>query len=440
MWHFFACLQSHGRQSMTKPIIEVADLGKRYRLGVFGVRTLREDVARLVQRLTAREQGEDQTNGYCWAVRNLSFEVQPGETLGFIGGNGAGKSTLLKILARITEPTEGCARIRGRVAALLEVGSGFHSELTGRENIFLNAAILGMTRAETKLRIDDIIEFSGVERYIDTPVKRYSSGMRVRLAFAVAAFLEPDILIADEVLAVGDATFQKKSLGRMKEVAHQGRTVLFVSHDLAAVQNLCDRVIVLRNGRFVTSGPPAEAISHYLQSLQHDGATDTSPFRTPEEGPHLVSFSVSQGPGSVENLLMSGKPAHLVFTIGSATPDMTCALEFYSESGVLVSRTKTEQIPFDNLTGDVQLKCVMEELLLTPGRYRLAFHLWLPGRGQQSIENLITFEVKMGDIGYHRLWSQRGCGYVHLPQTWSCEPCTASAESAGLVSDSVTVA
>jgi lipopolysaccharide transport system ATP-binding protein len=424
---------------MNKPIIEVTNLGKRYRLGVIGAQTLREDVGRFIRRATGREQGEDQLKGYCWALRNLSFEVRPGETIGFIGGNGAGKSTLLKILARITEPTEGCARIRGRVAALLEVGSGFHNELTGRENIFLNAAILGMTRAETRLRIDDIIEFSGVERYIDTPVKRYSSGMRVRLAFAVAAFLEPDILIADEVLAVGDATFQKKSLGRMKEVAHQGRTVLFVSHDLAAVQNLCDRVVVLRNGLFVTSGPPGKAISQYLQSLQIEETPDPSRIRTRQEGPHLISFSLSQGPGTVEGLLMTGKPAYMVFNIALATPSVTCALEFFSETGVLVSRTKTERIPFDNLIGDVQLKCVMEELLLTPGRYRLAFHLWLPDRGQESINNLVTFEVKTGDIGYHHLWNQSGCGYVHLPQTWSCEPFAGSRESNSLVSESITV-
>lgn len=202
-----------------------------------------------------------------WALKDVSFEVKQGEVIGIIGRNGAGKSTLLKILSRITEPTHGCVRLKGRVASLLEVGTGFHPELTGRENIFLNGAILGMTKAEIKRKFDEIVAFSGVEKFLDTPVKRYSSGMYVRLAFAVAAHLEPEILIVDEVLAVGDAEFQKKCLGKMRDVATGGRTVLFVSHNIAAVESLCSRAILLGNGRLGCIGSTAAVIRHYKSTL-----------------------------------------------------------------------------------------------------------------------------------------------------------------------------
>ncbi len=421
---------------MGKPIIEVQNLGKQYRLGILGARTLREDAGRLVRGLLhPGDRAHGERKGFSWALRHITFDIQPGEVVGFIGGNGAGKSTLLKLLARITEPSEGHARIRGRVAALLEVGSGFHNELTGRENIFLNAAILGMSRADTRKRLDEIIDFSGVEKYIDTPVKRYSSGMRVRLAFAVAAFLEPDILIADEVLAVGDATFQKKSLGKMNDVAKQGRTVLFVSHDLAAVQNLCKRVIVLKKGRFLAEGPPGEAIRHYLAGIESGTELSALEASAPKSGPALTGFSISQGHQTADNLLTSGKPAVFAFDVRNADPRMICGLEIYSDSGILVSRTKTERVPFENLEGDVRLVCAMDELLLTPGRYRVAFLILMGSTVQQFIEHLTIVEVKQGDIGYHRLWSQQGCGFVHLPQTWSCEPVEGASPS--LVGDVV---
>src|SRR5205814_4710068 len=199
-----------------------------------------------------------------WAVRNASFDVNHGEVLGLVGRNGAGKSTLLKILSRITEPTEGRAVVRGRVGSLLEVGTGFHPELTGRENIYLNGAILGMQRTEIARRFDEMVAFAGVERFIDTPVKRYSSGMYLRLAFAVAAHLEPEILLVDEVLAVGDAAFQKKCLGRMSEVAREGRTVLFVSHNLPSIEKLCQRVVVIDGGKVMMAGDPVTCIAAYL--------------------------------------------------------------------------------------------------------------------------------------------------------------------------------
>ncbi len=263
---------------MAKTVIRVEKISKKYRLGLIGGHSLREDW----QRLWAKVRGKSdptlpvcisgdvlrECGGQIWALRDVSFEVAEGEVLGVVGGNGAGKSTLLKILTRITAPTSGRALMKGRVGALLEVGTGFHPELTGKENVFLSGAILGMTKAEINKKLEEIVEFSGCERYIDTPVKRYSSGMQVRLAFAVAAHLEPEILLIDEVLAVGDAQFQKKCLGKMGDISRQGRTVLFVSHNMAAVQKLCDRAILIRNGSLVCEGRTAEVIAEYLKNCE----------------------------------------------------------------------------------------------------------------------------------------------------------------------------
>jgi len=249
---------------VSKPIIEVRNLSKRYHLGAIGTTSLREEFHRYWDRLRGVPHPDLQE---FWALRDVSFEVQPGEVVGIIGRNGAGKSTLLKILSRITEPTSGSARLRGRVASLLEVGTGFHPELTGRENVYLNGAILGMTRTEVRKKFDEIVAFAEVEQFIDTPVKRYSSGMYVRLAFAVAAHLEPEILIIDEVLAVGDTGFQKKCIGKIDEVANrQGRTVIFVSHNLAAVKSLCGRALLLKDGRLIMDGRPDPVVRTYLHS------------------------------------------------------------------------------------------------------------------------------------------------------------------------------
>jgi homopolymeric O-antigen transport system ATP-binding protein len=251
---------------MSAIVIETEGLSKRYRLGQLqaGYDTLRDAIAHGANRLLSREHRPAAEE--IWALDDVSFSVEQGEVLGVIGPNGAGKSTLLKILTRITTPTRGSAVIRGRVGSLLEVGTGFHGELTGRENIFLNGAILGMTRREINGKLPDIVEFSGVERFIDTPVKRYSSGMYVRLAFSVAAHLEPEILIVDEVLAVGDAEFQRRCLGRMEELSSHGRTVVFVSHQMQVLARLCDRAILLREGRLVQDGPSEQVVAHYLQA------------------------------------------------------------------------------------------------------------------------------------------------------------------------------
>lgn len=269
---------------MSNIVIRVENLSKQYRLGTVGTGSLAHDVNRIWHRIRGNEDpylkiGEtnDRTqkgrSEYVWALKDINFDVRQGEVLGIIGRNGAGKSTLLKILSRTTTPTTGSVKIKGRIASLLEVGTGFHPELSGRENIFLNGAILGMTKREIKSKFDEIVDFAGVERYIDTPVKRYSSGMYMRLAFGVAAHLEPEILIVDEVLAVGDAEFQKKALGKMKDVSNkEGRTVLFVSHNMVAINTLCRQVLVLENGSNSFIGLTAEGMKKYL----HQNTLDLS--------------------------------------------------------------------------------------------------------------------------------------------------------------------
>ncbi len=258
-------------------VIQVEDVSKQYRLGVVNSKTFKEDVQRKFYKIVRGtdpylEQGSENdrstksTTNFSWSLKDINFEINQGDIVGIVGNNGAGKSTLLKILSRVTTPTSGTVRIKGRVASLLEVGTGFHPELTGKENIFLNGAIMGMSKYEIESKLDEIIEFAGVERYIDTPVKRYSSGMYVRLAFAVAAHLEPEILIVDEVLAVGDIEFQKKCLGKMKDVSSHGRTVIFVSHNIAAIRSFCDKGIYLKNGKIEAQGSMDEVLKIYLES------------------------------------------------------------------------------------------------------------------------------------------------------------------------------
>lgn len=263
---------------MSNTVISIENLSKQYRLGQIGTGSIAHDINRWWHRVLGKEDPyltvgdeNDRTkmgaSEYVWALQDINFQVKQGELLGIIGRNGAGKSTLLKILSKTTSPTKGCVKIKGRVASLLEVGTGFHPELSGRENIFLNGAILGMTTGEIKRKFDEIVDFAGVERYIDTPVKRYSSGMYVRLAFAVAAHLEPEILIVDEVLAVGDAEFQKKCLGKMQDVSSkEGRTVIFVSHNLTAVNTLCETAIYMKNGRVARQGNALDVIELYSRT------------------------------------------------------------------------------------------------------------------------------------------------------------------------------
>ncbi|MFU8773615.1 MAG: ABC transporter ATP-binding protein, partial [Anaerolineales bacterium] len=309
---------------MTDLAIRVENLGKQYRIGVEReqYQTLRDSLAAAITAplrgakslLRSSDGGQSQPSDRIWALRDVSFEVQRGQILGIIGRNGAGKSTLLKILSRVTEPTEGLAEIRGRVGSLLEVGTGFHPELTGRENIYLNGAILGMKRTEIDQKFDEIVGFSEVEKFIDTPVKRYSSGMYLRLAFAVAAHLEPEILVVDEVLAVGDAEFQRKCLGKMTDVAQEGRTVLFVSHNMSAILRLTEETLLLDQGHLVLRAPTAEVVDAYIsENFSKTGErywdadeipAQAAPFRP-------ISFKVCDIYGRVVDTVRSTEPVHL---------------------------------------------------------------------------------------------------------------------------------
>ena len=308
-----------------KPIVKVANLSKQYRLGTIGTGTIRDDVQRWLHRLQGKEDPflkvgdvNDRTSTgsskYVWALKDVNFEVMPGEVLGIIGKNGAGKSTLLKLLARVTGPTTGRIDFDGRIGSLLEVGTGFHPELTGRENIFLNGAILGMRKHEIQAKLEQIIDFSGCERYIDTPVKRYSSGMTVRLGFAVAAHLDPEILIVDEVLAVGDAEFQKKAIGKMQDVSrNEGRTVLFVSHNMATVKNLCTKGIVLEMGGVSFEGSTTEAIDYYFSVHDSKGTAIIEKISTLHPGLSISEIKVNGSPSN--SITISGQGGLLEINI-----------------------------------------------------------------------------------------------------------------------------
>ncbi len=334
---------------MSEIILKIENLSKQYRLGLVGTGTLSHDLNRWWHIVRGKEdpylkvgdvnnRATKGTSDYVWALKDINFEVKQGEVLGIIGKNGAGKSTLLKILSKITSPTTGSIKSRGRVASLLEVGTGFHGEMTGRENIFLNGAILGMTKKEITAKLDEIIDFSGCERYIDTPVKRYSSGMTVRLAFAVAAFLEPDILIIDEVLAVGDAEFQKKAIGKMQEISKgEGRTVLFVSHNMDAVMRLCTKAMLLKDGTILEYGSTAKIIDSYLKSEY--GTTSIKKWEEKLSGndivkilevrAHNTSFEIKENFQITESVGVS-----MVYEVIDGGRKIHAAFNFYNSSGV----------------------------------------------------------------------------------------------------------
>ncbi|MFN3167279.1 MAG: ABC transporter ATP-binding protein [Phycisphaeraceae bacterium] len=365
---------------MTRPAIQADHLSKRYRLGegVSASRTLGERLYGLAgsawSRLCLRPQ--TQTNSQreaFWALRDVSFEAEPGKVLGVIGRNGAGKSTLLKILSRITEPTEGTATLRGRVGSLLEVGTGFHPELTGRENVFLNAAILGMKRREVSAKFDDIVGFAELERFIDTPVKRYSSGMYVRLAFAVAAHLEPEVLLIDEVLAVGDAGFQQRCLGRMSEIAEGGRTVLFVSHDMGAVSRLCDRVMLMDGGKVVCITDPQDAVDQYLRLVSDWRRDPSGVFAGPlAQAVRFHDLTVNGVSNNDPRIVRPDQPIDLrvVGEASRAIPDFRTTFSVYRD-GVRVLTRHDAPVPTDLPAGRFEAHARLPALLLRPGRYTI---------------------------------------------------------------------
>src|SRR6516164_5327201 len=380
-------LRSHCT-TMSDAVITVENLSKRYLLGhrsgeqgAYGY-TLREVIGREARNFVRKAvdvfQGRQVVQGdeveEFWALKNVSFAMQQGEVLGIIGRNGAGKSTLLKILSRITEPTEGRVLVRGRVASLLEVGTGFHPELTGRENIFLNGAILGMTQREIRKKFDEIVAFAGMERFLDTPVKRYSSGMYTRLAFAVAAHMEPEILIVDEVLAVGDAEFQKKCLGKMEEVALGGRTVVFVSHNMAAVKSLTTRGIVLDAGRVVFSGTTEQVIQHYVQLISQSTVPGES--RAWGKGKHTAIRDVrllTKDDRQPTMQYVPGDPLVLEGTIDKyGTPGMSLELFLVDASRTRLGLASTYQFHGRTLPGEkgiYRATINLEPLWLATGNY-----------------------------------------------------------------------
>jgi lipopolysaccharide transport system ATP-binding protein len=367
---------------MAEPVITVSGLGKRYVLAhEQRSDTLRDTLTSGVRGMLRRfTRGRDPTSEEFWALRDVGFSITQGEVVGIVGRNGAGKSTLLKILSRITEPTTGRITLRGRVASLLEVGTGFHPELSGRENIFLNGAILGMSRAEIRRKFDEIVAFAEVERFLDTPVKHYSSGMYVRLAFAVAAHLEPEILIIDEVLAVGDAEFQKKCLGKMRSVArNEGRTVLFVSHNTSAVQALCSRLLVLKAGQLTYSGGVAEGLQQYLdtgsqksgQAVDHQAPADGAPVR-------CLSLTVNGRPGDQLDLADTLAPLAIEMLLEVTAPCRISLESFLSDHFGTKLAVASPGHEGDNTN-------VHD---LAPGRHRLRAQLQLPQllRGHYQLE------------------------------------------------------
>jgi lipopolysaccharide transport system ATP-binding protein len=420
---------------MSNSVISVEGLSKLYEIGIAKQRhdTLRDQLSdgfrSLFQRngKGASKEGVEKT---FWALRDVSFEIKSGDVVGIIGRNGAGKSTLLKILSRITKPTKGRADIHGRVGSLLEVGTGFHPELTGRENIFLNGAILGMKKQEIARKFHDIVAFADINRFIDTPVKRYSSGMYVRLAFAVAAHLEPEVLIVDEVLAVGDFAFQKKCLGRMSEVADRGRTVLFVSHNLAAVENLCNKVILLEGGQVVYSGTPAEVIKAYLNSLS-DGAAlpelaqidlTSAAGRPPNYRQMLTSTELfTDDDVPVSGCVRLGAPLKMSvsFQLDKPTPHLEVTVVFQNNLGqrvMAISSVYQPDPPSADRPGDHTLVCELPSLPLLPGEYHLSIFLDVDGMNVDRVEDAVRIIVVESD--YYGNGKVQYVGHMLVQQRW----------------------
>ncbi len=381
-------------------VIEVENLSKHYRLGSIGATSFLQDFARF-GRSIGLPLKEIKTNNTFTALDDVSFRVEEGEVLGIIGANGAGKSTLLKILSRITEPSSGIAKLSGRVGSLLEVGTGFHGDMTGRENVFLNGTLYGLTRSEIKAQFDSIVEFAEVEKFIDTPVKRYSSGMFVRLAFSVAAHLQPEILIVDEVLAVGDANFQKRCIGKMKDVSQSGRTVLFVSHQMQAVSNLCDRAILLKNGKIHYSGTTDSAISRYLEE-NITSSYQKAGLRTDRTGSGEAKLEEIK---LIENQTNEKKRSWVI------TTQISCREKDYPLNGFLSlvihhdgtrlftisTMWKEQKVPLQN---GMTLKWEIDTSRLTTGQYTLDFMIQL-NPGDQPVDYLLNcLSIDMPDCDY----------------------------------------
>jgi lipopolysaccharide transport system ATP-binding protein len=436
-----------------KPVIRVENLSKRYRIGTPKGRdyqTLREALVqaasvpwRRLRRWLARGRNGGHAAGdgppdSIWPLREVSFDVQAGEVVGVIGRNGAGKSTLLKVLSEITEPTAGRVELRGRVGSLLEIGTGFHYELSGRENIYLNGAILGMTRREIARKFDEIVAFSEIEQFLDTPVKRYSSGMYMRLAFAVAAHLDPEILLIDEVLAVGDQAFQKKCLGKMREVGQSGRTVLFVSHDMATILNLCSKTVVLANGQVDYVGGTAEGVQRYMRMAGTAQSADVDltahPARRRGYKPHFRRLRLLNRHGEVTDRFQCGDGLTVELTCEPPAQQAVSAPEVglgvYDWMGARLFTLATYLSPCElpPLQGPRKIVCRVEELPLMPGRYTLSLVLgvyhdrFLDGRDHDYmvdvLDHPVAFEIEPGDFFGNGRVPKAGLGRVLVRSQW----------------------
>jgi len=416
--------------------LRVFDLGKRYPLtppaeykmfrdALINAATLPVRAARAIFR-----RNELNAANYFWALKNISFDVMKGEVVAIVGKNGAGKSTLLKILSRITDPTEGGADIYGRVGSLLEVGTGFHQEMTGRENVYMNGTLLGMRKFEIDAKMDEIIAFAEVEKFIDTPVKRYSSGMYMRLAFAVAAHLEPDVLVVDEVLAVGDVAFQKKCLGKMGEVAKHGRTVLFVSHNMSAVQALCSRAVLLEKGRVINQGPAGEIVQQFLRSMTKVETQRVADRRDRKGDGSTIVTSIRVDNADEDGPILCG--SRLRITIGYQGdgsralnfPAFSVVVNDMNNAGIMIFDSEmTGGLP-DKLLASGSVTCVTAPLNLAPGRCYVNLSIRRGGELADSLEQAAFFDIDAEDFyGTGRL-PERNTALCVLPNSWSLTPPT----------------
>lgn len=419
-------------------VIKAENVSKLYRLGMITSKSIAQDANRFIARISGKEdpymkvgeknhRDKKSKGQFVWALKDINFEINSGEIIGIIGNNGAGKSTLLKILSRVTTPTTGNVKIKGRVASLLEVGTGFHQDLSGKENIFLNGSILGMTKKEIRSKYDEIVDFSGVEKFIDTPVKRYSSGMYVRLAFAVAAYLEPEILIVDEVLAVGDAEFQKKCLGKMHDVsANEGRTVIFVSHNMGAVKNLCTSSILLERGMIKNSGKTESIIEEYL-NINSDLKISSREFEDKNSDIYFNRISVIPGNSEIPSTEIDVKyPFKIQFSYKGKIniPGLRLGFSIYSKNGtkILYDSESVKELSSDseNFSGNKTAEVIIPGLFLAPGSYFINAAL--------HIENVQLFDLKENAIGFniiesgsdlHR-FNGKDMGVVIADFKWNC--------------------
>ncbi len=397
--------------------IKVENISKAYQLGSIGTGTLSRDIERWFSRLRGKEdpflkigEANDRsvkgTSDIVWSLKDINFEINEGDAVGIIGRNGAGKSTLLKILSRVTSPTTGNIKVKGRIASLLEVGTGFHPELTGKENIYLNGAILGMRKKEITRKFDEIVDFSGVERYIDTPVKRYSSGMYVRLAFAVAAYLESETLIVDEVLAVGDLEFQRKCLGKMGEVSKgEGRTVLFVSHNMSAVSQLCSKGIVLKNGGVIFNGSSEGAIHNYLSNnAQISSYLADQPNANPIQ---ILDVSITNENEEVVNSFRHDENICVFFTVrhSSFETGVRCGISIWDTMEKLIMVHRISVAP---KSGETSYKVIIPAGFLVPNNFKLLLSLYIPQvKAIEILKDYLSFEII--DTGSEKL----GAGETH---------------------------